>query len=145
MFLLKILLNLLSLGKCLSINVRKVFATFVATLMLKGGLNQVIFRSLELFFSLFLSVHVLSNCRFVLYPFFFRASVYGAPASLNIWAFLELVDRDLCFLVGSYLFKVDGYFVFEYCCLVFFYTAYRCLFSDTMFCLESLQLFYWLQ
>ena len=43
MFLLKILLNLLSLGKCLSINERNVFATFVATLMLKGGLNQVNF------------------------------------------------------------------------------------------------------
>ena len=40
MFLLKILLSLLFLGKCLSINVRNVFATFVATLMLKGGLNE---------------------------------------------------------------------------------------------------------
>ena len=64
MFLLKILLNFLSLGKCLSINERNVFATFVATLMLKGGLNQVIFRFLVLFFSLFLFVHVLSNCRY---------------------------------------------------------------------------------
>ena len=35
MFLLKILLHLLFLGKFLSINVRKVFATFVVTLMLK--------------------------------------------------------------------------------------------------------------
>ena len=69
-FLLEILLSLLFLGKCLSINVRNVFATFVATLMLKGGLNHVIFRFLVLFFSLLLSVHVLSNCRFVLYPFF---------------------------------------------------------------------------
>ena len=79
--LLKILLSLLFLGKCLSINVRNVFATFVATLMLEGGFNQVIFRLLVMFFSLFLSVHVLSNCRFVLYPFFFRASVYGGHAS----------------------------------------------------------------
>ena len=84
MFLLKILLSILFLGKCLSINVRNVFATFVATLMLKGGLNQVIFRILVLFLSLFLSVQVLSNCRFVLYPFFFRASEYGGHASLNI-------------------------------------------------------------
>ena len=84
MFLLKILLNFLSLGKCLSINERNVFATFVATLMLKGGLNQVIFRFLVLFFSLLLFVHVLSNCRFVMYPFFFRASVYAGHASLNI-------------------------------------------------------------
>ena len=75
-FLLKILLSLLSFGKCSSINARNVLATFVATLMLNGGLNQVIFRFLVLFFSLFLSVHVLSNCRFVLCPFFFRASVY---------------------------------------------------------------------
>ena len=59
MFLLKILPSLLFLGKCLSINVRNVFAKFVATLMLKGGLKQVIFRFLVLFFSLFLSVHVL--------------------------------------------------------------------------------------
>ena len=70
MFVLKILLSLLFLEKCLSINVRNVFATFVATLMLEGGLYQVIFRFLVLFFSLLLSVHFLSNCRFVLYPFF---------------------------------------------------------------------------
>ena len=49
-FLLKILLSLLSFGKCLSINAINVFAKFVATLMLKGGLNQVIFRFLVLFF-----------------------------------------------------------------------------------------------
>ena len=84
MFLFKILLILLFLGKCLSINVGNVFATFVATLMLKIGLNHVIFRFLVLFFSLFLSAHVLSNCRFVLYPFFFSASEYGGHASLNI-------------------------------------------------------------
>ena len=85
-FLLKILLSLLFLGKCLLINVRNVFATFVATLRLKGGLNHVIFRFLVLFFSLFLSlsVHALSNCGFVLCPFFFRAFVYGGHAPLNI-------------------------------------------------------------
>ena len=83
MFLLKILLSLLFLAKCLSINVRNVFATFVATLMLKGGLNHVIFCFLVLFFSLFLSVHVLSNCRFVLYPFFLRASVYGGDCFIE--------------------------------------------------------------
>ena len=84
MFLLKILLSLLLLGKLLSINARNIFATFVATLMLKGGLNQVIFCFFFFFFSLFLSVVVLSNCRFVLYPFFFKASLYGGRASLNI-------------------------------------------------------------
>ena len=83
MFLLKILLSLLFLGKCLSINVRNVFTTSVAKLMLKGGLNHVIFRFLVLFCSLFLSVHVLSICRFVLYPFFFRASVYGGACFIE--------------------------------------------------------------
>ena len=39
MFLLKILLHLSSLGKCLSVNVRKVFATFLATLMLEKGVG----------------------------------------------------------------------------------------------------------
>ena len=72
MFLLKILLNLLSLGKCLSINARNAFATFVVTLMLKGGLNRVMFFSL-----FFFSVHVLSNCRSVLYVFFFRGGGGG--------------------------------------------------------------------
>ena len=64
MFLLKIFLNLLSLGKFLSINVGKVFVTFVA----EAG----IFRFFVLFFSLFFFsfVHVISNCRFVLYPLF---------------------------------------------------------------------------
>ena len=55
MFLLKILLNVLSLGKYLSINERNVFATFVATLMLNGGLNQVIFRFLVFSFHCFYS------------------------------------------------------------------------------------------
>ena len=55
------LLGLLFLGTCLSMNARNVFATFVATLMLKGGLKQVFFRFLDLFFSLFLSLHVVSN------------------------------------------------------------------------------------
>ena len=85
MFLLKILLNSLSLGKCLSIKVRKVSATFVATLILKRGwLNQVIFQFLVLFLSILLLVDVISDCRFVLYPLFFAASVYGVHASLNI-------------------------------------------------------------
>ena len=54
----------------MSINVRIIFEKFVATLMLKGGLKQEFFRFVSLFFSLFLSVHVLSNWRFVLFPFF---------------------------------------------------------------------------
>ena len=70
-----ILLKTVSIGKCLSINVRKAVATFVATSMLKrggggggGGVNQVIMRFLVLFFSLFLLLHVTSNCRLVLNP-----------------------------------------------------------------------------
>ena len=95
MFLLKILLHLLSLGKCLSVNVRKVFATFVATLMLEKGvcvcvcggggveLGYFPLSRFLLFIGCFLE-HVISNCRFLLYPFFFRPSVYGGHASLNI-------------------------------------------------------------
>ena len=45
----------------MSINARNVFATFLATLVLKGGLKQVIFRFLILFISLFLSVYVLTT------------------------------------------------------------------------------------
>ena len=108
-FLLKILLNLLSLGKCLSINVRKIFAILEATLMLEGRVEQVIFPFVVLFFSLFLLVYVTSNWRFVLYPFFFRASVYGGRASLNIWAFLELVDRRLSMLFGRFLIIEGGW------------------------------------
>ena len=46
----------------------------------RGGgaaLNQVIFRFLVLFLSLFGLVHVTSTCRFVLYLFFLGASVYA--------------------------------------------------------------------
>ena len=89
MLLSKILLNFLSLGKCLSINVRKVFATCVATVNIekkKGGggegLKQVIFRFLVVFFHCFL-VDVITNCRFVLYPFSYTVSVYEGHALLN--------------------------------------------------------------
>ena len=43
MFLLKILFSLCERGKCLSIRRKNVFATFVETLALNGGLNQMIF------------------------------------------------------------------------------------------------------
>ena len=43
LFLLKILRNLWSLEKCLSIRFRKYLPIFVATSLPKGGLNQIIF------------------------------------------------------------------------------------------------------
>ena len=76
--------------------------------MLKGGLNQVIFLFLILFFSLLLFVHVLSNCRFVLHLFFWGASVYAGHASLDIWPFLELVDRRLLMIFGGFLINEGG-------------------------------------
>ena len=42
-FLLKVLFSLCEWGKCLSIRRKNVFATFVETLALNGGLNQTIF------------------------------------------------------------------------------------------------------
>ena len=50
-----------------------------------GGVNHVIFRFLVLFSLLFL-VGAVSNCRFGLYPLFWRAPIYGSIASLNVWA-----------------------------------------------------------
>ena len=75
MFLLKILLAFLSWGKCLSINVRKVFTTCVLTLMLKkvggwgvggGELGYVPLFSFHYFF--FSRRHI--KLQIVLYPFF---------------------------------------------------------------------------
>ena len=102
--LLKDLLNFVTLGKCLSINIMKIFATFVATLMLKkGGLSQANFRFLVFFFRCFFLVDVASNGGFGLYPFFSMVSVHGGHASLNVLAFLELVDRHLLMLFGRLL------------------------------------------
>ena len=49
-FLLNILWSLLDRGKCLSINLRKVFPMFVLMFLLKGGLNQIMFLFLFRFF-----------------------------------------------------------------------------------------------
>ena len=43
MFLLEILFSLFDQGECLSIRGKNVFAMFVETLALNGGLNQMIF------------------------------------------------------------------------------------------------------
>ena len=50
-FLLKILCSLRDFGKCLFINRRKIFATFVDTALLNDLLNQIIFR--DLFFGFY--------------------------------------------------------------------------------------------
>ena len=78
----------------------KLFATCVATLMLikKGGGAHSCLRGVGepgnfplsrfvLFIVFFFLVYVISNCRFVLYPFFFRAYVYGGHVLFNISAF----------------------------------------------------------
>ena len=70
---LKILLNLLSLGKCLSINVRTIFATLVATFTMKRrGIEPVHFPLSRCALFIVLLVHVTSNYRFVLCPFSFN-------------------------------------------------------------------------
>ena len=50
LFLLKILWSLCDLGKCLSTSYKKDFATFVSTFWLKGGLNQIMFLGLFVWF-----------------------------------------------------------------------------------------------
>ena len=47
-FLLKILCNLLPIGKCVSTSLRKLRAMFVLTFLLNGGLNQMMLRCLFL-------------------------------------------------------------------------------------------------
>ena len=97
MFLLQILLNFLSLEKCLSINV--VFCNGYIDFGFGGGggggeLNQVIFHFLVLFLSLFVLVFFVSRRHIKLY-IVVLSNHFSASASLNIWAFLELVDRRL--------------------------------------------------
>ena len=48
-----------------------------------------------------------SNCR--LYPLFFRASMYGGIASLNVWASLELVESRLLMPFGRFLMMGGGW------------------------------------
>ena len=131
MFLLKILHNLLFLGKCLSIRERKILATLVATLLLKGGLNHVTLRFLFFLFSLHLLVGSVSNCRFGLYPLLFMASLYGGIASLNVWALLELMESRLSMPFGKFLMVGGGWLLFYecmLCCCSVFHKVCRRLF-----------------
>ena len=74
----------------------------------EGGLNHVTFRFLVLFSLQFL-VGSVSNCRFGLYPLFFRASIYGGMASLNVLALLELVESRLLMPFGRFLMTDGGW------------------------------------
>ena len=70
MFLLKILCSLWDFGKCLLINQRYIFATFVDTALLNGGLNQIIFRDLFVGFSFMVYLKSTLNPFFIFYFFF---------------------------------------------------------------------------
>ena len=64
------------------------------------------------FFSLHFLVGSVSNCRFGLYPLFFRASLYGGIASLNVWALLELVESRLLMPFGRFLMMDGGWLLY---------------------------------
>ena len=108
MFLLNILWSPFVLGKCLSIRWRKVFATFVFTFLLKGGLNQIIFRFRWRFdFWSWVGSNFKDVC---LYPLFCNASSYSVLHVLNTSSFDEfcvnllLIEDGSCFMMfGGWL------------------------------------------
>ena len=92
---LQILGNLFSWGKCVPINYKNIFATFVFTFKLKGGLNQIIFCVLLLVLFC-LSFLVLLGCvhfSFALWPHFFSASSWSGFDCSNISALEEFLDN----------------------------------------------------
>ena len=88
MFLLKILCSLWDFGKCLLINRRNIFAIFVDTALLNGGLNQILFRDLFFGFCRWFLVYLKSTLK----PLFFRASFYSHFAVFNISLLDEFFD-----------------------------------------------------
>ena len=101
LFLLKILCSLWNFGKYLLISRRKIFATFVDTALLNGGLNQIIFRALFFGFCLWFLVYLKSTLKPL---FFFRASSYSHFAVLSISSLNEFFDSPswmefgICFM-----------------------------------------------
>ena len=99
---LNILCSLLDLGKCLSISLRKVWATLVDTFLLNGGLNHIMLRCL--FLRLLVDGFEYLRLMFV-YPLLFKASSYSPLAALNISSFDELrdnlpfIDFGSCFII----------------------------------------------
>ena len=88
MFLLKTLCSLWDFGKCLLINQSNIFAIFLDTALLNGGLNQILFRDLFFGFCRWFLVYLKST----LNPLFFRASSYSHFAVLNISSLDEFFD-----------------------------------------------------
>ena len=84
----KYFVKVLDQGKCLSINLRKVFPMFVLMFLLKGGLNQIMFLFLFHFFG-----RLVLNSRSAVCPEVLRAFSYSVLALLKISSFAELSDN----------------------------------------------------
>ena len=102
---LKILCNLLDFGKCLSTNCRNVLAMFVETVLLYGGLNQIIFRFLFLCF-----ISRMLKWRFSENPLRFSSSSYSGFALSKVSLFAELLDRRSLIDWGNCLITCHGWF-----------------------------------
>ena len=107
MFLLKILCSLRDLEKCLLINQKNFFATFVDTTLLNGGLNKIIFWDLFFVFCWWFLVYLKST----LNPTFFRASSYSYFAVLNISSLEKCFDSVFLMEFGICFMTFGGWFV----------------------------------
>ena len=108
-FFLKILCDLCSLRKYLSTKFKNLLPTLVVTLLLNGGLNQIVFRILCNFLVLF---SILSTFGSIYssdswYSDFFNASLYSGFTELEICLLEEFLERILLINVGN-LFKSSG-------------------------------------
>ena len=94
-FLLNILWSLLDQGKCLSINLRKVFPMLILMFLLKGGLNQIMFLFLFWFFG-----RLGLNSRSAVCPEVLSAFSYSVLALLKIssFAYLKMPPREQIFI-----------------------------------------------
>ena len=94
MFLLNILWSLLDFGKCLSMRCRKILPMFVCTLLLNGGLNQIICLFLVLvrgwLFGWWIEYERSDGC-----PLSLRAFWYSILVSSNICSLEEFSDSRL--------------------------------------------------
>ena len=100
------LCSLWDFGKCLLINRRKIFATFVDTALLNSGLNQIIFWDLFFGFCCWFLVYLKTT----LNPLFFRASSYSYFAVLNISSLDKFFDSFSWMEFGIYFMTFGGWF-----------------------------------
>ena len=110
MFVLKILCSLWDFGKCLLINQKKFFATFVDTALLNGGLNKIIFWDLFFVFCWWFLVYLKST----LNPPFFRASSYSYFAVLNISSLEKFFDSVFWMEFGICFMTFGGYRILSF-------------------------------